>query len=86
MPAVDFSKQTVVAVFAGQKSTGGYSIKITSVIVEDKKLLVKYHETEPEKGKVTSQVLTAPAHIIKLDKRQAAGDFDSVEFKAESNK
>src|SRR5690606_8606924 len=29
LPEVDFATDTVVAVFAGQKPTGGYSIKIT---------------------------------------------------------
>lgn len=83
VPTVDFNKQTVLAVFAGQKSTGGYAIKITSIRIEGQKLMVSYHESEPEKGKVTSQVLTAPSHIVKVDKRQSAGDFDSIEFKAE---
>lgn len=82
-PQVDFAKQTVLAVFAGPKKSGGYSIKVTSVKLSGKELQVRYHLTEPEKGKLTSQVLTYPSHIVKIDRRKASGDFDSVKFIAD---
>ncbi len=82
-PQVDFTKQTVLAVFAGPKKSGGYSIKVTSVKLSGKELQVRYHLTEPEKGKLTSQVLTYPSHIVKIDRRKASGDFDSVKFIAD---
>lgn len=80
-PQVDFESESVLAVFAGQKPTGGYSIKITSVSLDGKALQVKYHETSPAKGSLNSQVLTSPAHIVKIGKAKA--DFSSVEFEAE---
>lgn len=83
LPEVDFSTQTVLAVFAGQKSTGGYSIRITAVKLANQQLTVSYHETEPAKGKLNSQVLNAPAHIVRIDKSKAAGDFTSVKFLSE---
>lgn len=82
-PEVDFGTETVLAVFFGQKSTGGYSIRITSVKLSGSELVVSYHETEPEKGKLNSQVLNAPAHIVKISKSKASGDFTSSRFVSE---
>lgn len=79
-PTVDFDKQTVLAIFAGPKKSGGYSIKITTIKLAGKELQVRYHLTEPEKGKFTSQVLTYPSHIVTIDRQKASGDFDSVKF------
>lgn len=79
-PTVDFDKQTVLAIFAGPKKSGGYSIKITTIKLAGKELQVRYHLTEPDKGKLTTQVLTYPSHIVKIDRQKAGGDFDSVKF------
>ena len=83
LPEVDFSKQTVLAVFAGQKPTGGYSIKISSVRLDGKELVVSYHVTSPEKGKLNSQVLTYPAHIVSVASSKTKGDFTDVRFVSE---
>lgn len=80
LPEVDFTQQTVLAVFFGQKSTGGYSIRITSIKRTGSELLVTYHESEPEKGKLNSQVINSPAHIVKISQSKTKGDFSSVRF------
>ena len=40
LPPVDFEKQVVLAVFMGEKSTGGYEIKITSIKETDQALVL----------------------------------------------
>lgn len=70
MPDVNFEKNSVVALFMGQKSTGGYSIGIKSITVEDKTATIKVMETTPQGGNVT-MALTSPyciALIPKTDK------------------
>jgi len=68
MPAIDFSKESVVAVFMGSRNTAGYSVTILSTIEGGGALVVKYRETRPTPGGVTAQVLTFPYHIVAIPK------------------
>lgn len=67
-PDVDFGSDMVVAVFMGEKATGGYNIEITSVSMNDSQITVEYSETEPDPDGFTTQVITSPAHIVKIKK------------------
>ena len=72
MPAIDFSKESVVAVFLGSKPTAGYSVAIVSTTEGGGALIVKYRETRPAAGTMTAQVLTFPYHIVAIPKVSAA--------------
>jgi hypothetical protein len=84
-PEVDFSRQSVLAVFAGEKPTGGYSIRITGVQQQGRSLVVSYSETSPGPDAMVTQVITAPAHLVRIDKSQQQGDFDTVSFQRQTN-
>jgi hypothetical protein len=71
-PAVDFSREMVVAVFMGSRPTGGYSVEIVSAKDIGGSLLVSYRERSPARDVMTAQVLTAPFHIAAVPK--FAGD------------
>jgi len=60
---VDFTRQMVVLVNAGEKPTSGYSAKINSITIQETKIVVLYSETAPEKGAITAQVITSPYSI-----------------------
>ncbi|MCS6859474.1 MAG: protease complex subunit PrcB family protein [Abditibacteriales bacterium] len=68
LPKVDFEKQVVVVVTAGEKMTGGYTIEVTRVEVKKDAVMVYYKETKPKSTNFTIQVLTQPYHFIRLDK------------------
>jgi hypothetical protein len=69
LPAVDFAKETIVAVFLGSKMTAGYTVTILSTTEGGGALVVKYRETRPPAtGGVTAQVLTFPYHIVAIPK------------------
>jgi hypothetical protein len=69
LPAVDFSKESVVAVFLGSKMTAGYTVTILSTTEGGDAFVVKYRETRPPaSGGVTAQVLTFPYHIVAVPK------------------
>ena len=68
MPAVDFSKESVVAVFLGSRTTAGYNVTILSTTEGGGALVVKYREDRPKAGGVTAQVLTFPYHIVAIPK------------------
>ena len=66
VPLVNFNEKTVIAVFMGQKNTGGYSIGIESVTIKDNAAEVQVKETHPD-GMVT-MALTNPYCIAVLPK------------------
>lgn len=54
-----------IAVFMGEKPTGGYSIEVTDVSDSEGRTGVLVKEVEPKKVDIVTQVLTQPYTIIK---------------------
>ena len=75
-PAVDFSKEMVVAVFMGSRPTAGFSVEIVSAATRDGKVVVNYKEAQPAPGGITAQVLTAPFHIAAIAKSSLPVTFE----------
>ncbi|MCD6264029.1 hypothetical protein DRO56_02670 [Candidatus Bathyarchaeota archaeon] len=65
---MDFSNTTIIAVFMGEFSTGGYEIEIKEVIDVGSSILVKVEKTYPGRGCTTTEAFSQPYHIIKLQK------------------
>jgi hypothetical protein len=65
-PTVDFNKEIVVAVFLGEKPTGGHDIAILSVERVDGTLLISFTEKSPPAGAILTQALTQPFHIVRI--------------------
>jgi hypothetical protein len=67
MPVIDFTKNNVAAVFAGQKMTGGYAIVVSKIMdVQDR--LVTVTLTKPGSNCILTQSTTAPYQVIQLPK------------------
>jgi len=74
----DFTRQTVVAIFGGQKPTGGYSLRVDRVEDESEpgkpfRARVHHRLVDPPSGAMLTQALTYPSVVIRLDKK-----FESV--------
>jgi len=69
----------VVALFMGERRTGGHEIEVTRVERAGSGLAVHYRSKSPNPGDMTSQALTQPFHLITL-----ARDDGPVVFVAES--
>jgi hypothetical protein len=67
-PRVDFAKSMAIGIFLGFRNTGGYTVEITSIARRGDEVIVTWKETKPGAGDVTSQVLTFPHHIVRLDR------------------
>src|SRR5882672_1575839 len=78
-PSVDFSRDMVVALFMGERPTGGYAIDVTRIERTDAGLAVHYRTTRPDPSAMQMQVLTQPFHLVTLPRAD-----DSVTFVAES--
>ena len=79
-PVVDFRSETVVAIFAGQKPTGGYSVRVEKVTEESRpgqssRATVHYRVMAPPADAMLIQVLTYPYTLIRVEKKLDAVDF-----------
>ena len=72
-PAVDFSKEMVVAVFMGSRPNAGFSTTITSATAGNGALIVRYKETMPGPSSVSAQILTFPYHLVAIPKAAVTG-------------
>lgn len=59
------SGEIYIAVFMGEKLSGGYSIEVVSVEDSDGKTVVEVKEKAPQQGDMVTEVLTYPFVIIK---------------------
>ncbi len=81
-PDVNFTTQAVVAVFQGQRPTGGYAIALRGIRRDGTVLAVSVDERRPASGDVTTQVITSPFVAVAIA-RPAAGTV--VRFADERN-
>lgn len=78
VPRVDFNTRTVLAVFLGTRPSAGYAVEIVATRVEGSGLVVEWREKAPERGLVTAQVLTSPAHLVSVPKVAGAVRFQKA--------
>ena len=64
MPAIDFEKEYVIGVFAGEKSSGGYDIGVDKVTDENAVRSVAITLTVPGSACVVTQALTSPFQLV----------------------
>lgn len=79
-PIVDFNNDMVIAVFQGEKNTGGYSIEINRIIEKEKVIEVSVLETFPGRACMVTQALTSPYHVVKLAKSDKEVKFNVTEM------
>jgi hypothetical protein len=63
-PNVDFSRDVVVAVAAGQRSTGGFEIAVDRITQRDGELSVEVVERAPGPNCMTTASLTQPVDVV----------------------
>ncbi len=68
VPKIDFDKNTVLALFLGTKTTGGYTYEITAISIENDTLLVNLKEEKPT---MTTAVITQPSLFVLIPKTTA---------------
>ena len=75
-PVVDFTRDVVIAVAAGQRQTGGYAIAVQRVARAGMAMTVDVVETAPGPGCWTTQQITQPVDVVVV----AAADAPSFSF------
>lgn len=66
LPSVDFRRETIVAIFQGSQSTGGYSVDVEAVKEENGELYLDLTFRSPAPGTITTQALTSPWVIVRV--------------------
>ena len=75
-PSVDFNRDVVVAVAAGQRPTGGYEIVVDRVTQSEGQLTVEVVERTPGPNCMTTASLTQPVDVVVVP----AADAKSLSF------
>lgn len=74
-PHIDFETRMVVGVFLGSRPTAGYSVEIVKVGTAEGGLIVEYREAKPAPDRMVAQIVTAPFHLVSLDRQPGAVTF-----------
>jgi protease stability complex PrcB-like protein len=75
IPDVDFSKDMVIAAFAGIKNTGGYSLSISHLSSTDGRLEARLRLSEPGPTCIVPQAITQPYVIVRTATTPAPVSF-----------
>jgi uncharacterized membrane protein len=65
-PAVDFDSRMIAAVFAGERPTPGYDIRILGMRPRGAEFVIVLEERGPDPSLVMPQVIVSPFHIVSL--------------------
>jgi hypothetical protein len=66
----DIQTSNFVVLNMGEKTSGGYKIGIESVVETDKNIIITIKETMPEKVSMTSQEITTPYCVVKINSKK----------------
>ncbi len=76
LPAVNLDEEMLLAVFAGQQNTGGYSIAVDKIIEKEGALNVVVTQTSPGENCMVTQALTSPYEVVKLEHTEKDVEFN----------
>ncbi|UTN04382.1 protease complex subunit PrcB family protein [Flavobacterium bizetiae] len=65
---IDFTKNYLVGLFSGLKTTTGYGIKITGMVENKCEILVTYYEKAPQPGEPITSTVNYPSDFILIPK------------------
>jgi hypothetical protein len=65
-PRVDFARDAIVVIAAGEQATAGVTLDITSIERQGAELRVRYTLNRPGPGCLTAQVITAPVIVARV--------------------
>ena len=57
-------REQAVAVFLGERRTGGYTVRIENAAAQEGRLVVTYQESPPPPGTMVTQALTSPWALV----------------------
>ncbi|MCG2611576.1 protease complex subunit PrcB family protein [Flavobacterium sp. SM15] len=67
---IDFSENCVLALYLGQKNTGGYTLSVDKVQNEPGKTIIQRKITGPKQGEMATMALTNPYCLVVVKKNK----------------
>lgn len=77
IPTIDFKKEMVIALFMGEKSTGGYAIFVDKINETKDNIEIVINYKKP--AEMTTMVITQPFYFCKFNKVDKEIIFNKVE-------
>jgi hypothetical protein len=77
-PAIDFSKEMVVAVMMGRQGNGGHEVNVTGIVEDVARINVYFQETSPGRDCLVTEALTYPLHVVKMMKTPKPFSFQGT--------
>ncbi len=75
LPAIDFTREMILAVGLGTRSTGGYNVLLTAASEDSAGVNVQVVETSPGADCITTQALSQPVDLARAPRRDAPVRF-----------
>ncbi|WP_338648411.1 protease complex subunit PrcB family protein [Flavobacterium sp. KS-LB2] len=66
----DIQTSNFLVLNMGEKTSGGYSIGIDTVVETDKNIVITIKETSPEPGSMVTQAFTNPFCVVKINSKK----------------
>jgi hypothetical protein len=79
-PAVDFSRQVVVASFMGMQRTGGHGIRLDSLHLAGDRLSVGLTHIRPGRGCMVTEALTQPYLLLLVEAAAVEAHFEVAQW------
>lgn len=77
-PPVDFSQKSILAIYMGEKQSGGYGLEVLDVQEENGTLTVRIRQIAPDPGDMVTMALTQPYQIVQIPKVAAGTKLNLV--------
>lgn len=68
LPQIRPEEMIFIAVYLGERPTGGYKIRPVEVSLEESRLRVRYKEEKPPPSSMVSQAVSYPALLLAVEK------------------
>lgn len=75
LPAVDFAQHMLIAVALGTRPSGGFGVKVLSVVSRGERLEVSVAESCPAAGAMVTLALTQPVEVVRVSRLSQAPTF-----------
>ncbi len=76
VPEVDFQREMVVVIALGSRPTGGYAVRLASLLMFQDSIVVRYEELRPGPTCMTTQALTYPYYVAAVPRGEGTARFE----------
>ena len=76
LPSVDFTREMVVVLALGERSSGGHQVRFDAIAVSGNDAVVRYTVTEPDPSCMTTQAITAPVDVVRVPRVSGTVRFE----------